>query len=95
MNLYFRYLFSGKFNIVDHLLAIPPSVIKRKQLALQRIAGRITYSVPPARFREGRYVGFGGAPGERDGQGEKWSPPFEDAVDVVLNNMWKRVDRLI
>lgn len=79
------------FNAVDYISSIPPEVTRKKQEALAKLAGKIVYSVPPNRLHE--YIGFGGAPGAKEGA--SWSPPFEDAVDVILANTFERLERYV
>jgi hypothetical protein len=70
--------------ILDILLKIPPEVVRQKQEAIEAIAKSLQYGVPPSRMQ--RYIGYGGAPGELDGQG-KWRPPFNDALDQIIDSM--------
>lgn len=70
--------------ILDILLQIPPEVVRQKQEAIESIAKSLQYGVPPSRMQ--RYIGYGGAPGELDGQG-RWRPPFNDALDQIIDSM--------
>jgi hypothetical protein len=79
------------FNFVDYIASIPPEVTKAKQAALAKLAEKVVYSVPPAKMSE--YAGFGGAPGESIGG--NWSPPFKDAVDVIVDSTFARIQRYL
>jgi hypothetical protein len=70
--------------IKDILLQIPLAVIRQKQEAIEAIAKSLQYAVPPPELR--RYIGYGGAPGELDGK-MKWRPPFNDAIDQIIDSM--------
>lgn len=77
------------FNVVDYIASIPPEVTVRKQEALSKLAEKVCYAVPPENLSE--YIGFGGAPGEKEGA--TWFPPFKDAVDVILDSTFDRIER--
>ena len=77
------------FNAVDYIASIPPEVTKSKQKALAKLAETFVYSVPPQSLQE--YIGFGGAPGVKEGA--VWAPPFKDAVDVIVDSTFERIER--
>lgn len=70
--------------IIDILLKIPPEVVRQKQEAIESIAKSLQYGVPPPRMK--KYIGYGGGPGELDGE-VRWRPPFNDALDQIIDSM--------
>ena len=70
--------------ITDILLKIPIEEIEQKRKSIEFIAKSLQYAVPPAKMKG--YIGYGGAPGKFDGQ-KRWKPPFNDAIDVIIDSM--------
>jgi hypothetical protein len=68
--------------IIDLLLSIPFSIIKKKQKALEEIAPQLQYSIPPLEMLQDRHD-------ER-----VWDPPFRDAVDLMLDGFIQRAEKL-
>lgn len=63
-------------NFLDILQAIPPEELRRKQELIATIAPRLQYAVVPP------YV--------QASEEDVWSPPFEDAVDIIVSKMLDR-----
>ncbi len=82
---------NASFNLIDYLARIPQSIVRSKQLAIEKLADSLNYAIPPDSYA--RYLGFGGSARELDKSGVTWSPPVPDAVDVLLRNMFERVER--
>ncbi len=60
-------------NFLDLLKAIPAQELKRKQLAIAKLAPRLQYAVVPNHIHADR--------------GDVWTPPIEDAVDVIISKL--------
>lgn len=76
---------SNVTNVVDFLANISDSEISIKQAAIERIAPRLQYSMPPTSLPSP-------PPFNASGLVESWSPPFRDAVDVILDRLGERVE---
>jgi len=74
---------SGRLNFMDVLLNISAEVIYSKQRAIERLAPRVQYAVPPLQLLEDR------------ADESPWDPPFRDGVDVLLDGMFNRTERLL
>ena len=86
-----REVLAANFNVVDYLRNISEARVASMQRRLAEVAPTLTYSLPPAQL-EG-HVGSGGrSAGVLDGLAS-WSPPFRDVTDVLLENLWRRIDR--
>eukprot|EP00981_Chlorochromonas_danica_P006208 scaffold1307_cov166-Ochromonas_danica.AAC.30 len=58
--------------------APPDEELISKQQAIARIAPRLQYAVVPSHLQGGNHPG------------QVWSPPFEDAVDVIISKILDR-----
>jgi hypothetical protein len=65
------------------LLQIPKDVIARKQRAIEFVAPRVQYAIPPPLYLEDRY------------DSTPWDPPFQDAAEITLDGILDRVERLL
>jgi hypothetical protein len=65
---------------MDLLLSIPPEVIRQKQQALERVAPRVQYAMPPLNLLA------------NISDETRWDPPFPDAVDMAINGLVKRAE---
>jgi hypothetical protein len=74
---------SGKLDFMSVLQNIPLSVIRAKQLALNRVAPRVQYAIPPESFLKDRF------------DSTMWEPAFPDGVDATLDGMFLRVQQLL
>jgi hypothetical protein len=75
---------SGRLDFMQVLLGISPAVIRLKQEAIARLAPRIQYSMPPLDKMRDRF------------DATPWDPPFADGVDVLLDGLharWERIQR--
>jgi hypothetical protein len=73
---------SGKINTMKVLLNINDDVIIKKQQAIAAIAPRLQYSMPPLdSMADPSHVMV-------------WDPPFADGVDVMLDGLFERAERL-
>ena len=74
-----------KVNFIDVLRAITPEELSRKQLAIERIASRLQYSVVPSRALPKRInstlfsLNF-----------TPWTSPVHDATDVIIDRLLDR-----
>lgn len=74
-----------KVNFIDVLRAITPEELSRKQLAIERIASRLQYSVVPSRALPKRInstlfsLNF-----------TPWNSPVHDAADVIIDRLLDR-----
>ena len=74
-------------NVIDQLDAIPMEVIRSKRKSIAEYATRLNYALPPASYRN--YIGVNER-SKLDGQAT-WSPPEQDATDVMLSALFERV----
>jgi len=81
--------FSSKFKIISFLKNIPTSIIREKQRQIELLAPSLQYSRPPLHLLKEPW------PQKREQVGPQWDPPFRDAVDVALDGMFSRAEKLI
>ena len=67
-------ILEDKKNYMDILKAIPPEELLKKQLAIEKIAPRLQYSVVPASIQDG----------------QTWESPVYDAVDLIVDKVLDR-----
>lgn len=71
-----------QLKMIDLILSISPEVIKKKQQALELIAPKLQYSMPPLEMLQDIY-------------NEKiWDPPFDDAVSLLIEGLYNRVQNI-
>ena len=73
----------NKVQLMDLLLSIPADVIRQKQKALEKVAPRIQYAMPPLHMLS------------NISDESRWDPPFPDAVDMAIDGLMKRARLLI
>jgi xyloglucan galactosyltransferase MUR3 len=78
-----RQVYKSKLDFMSYLLAITPETIRRKQRAIAELAPRLQYSLPPLELLENIE------------DETTWDPPFEDAVDVIMNGFADRAEKVI
>ena len=73
-------------NFIDELVVgYSPADVKRRQKAISSVARKMQYSMPP----DVRNTGFPNITEILP----TWDPPFSDAVDVLLEKMFSKVER--
>eukprot|EP00602_Paraphysomonas_sp_CaronLab_P005410 CAMPEP_0185021362 /NCGR_PEP_ID=MMETSP1103-20130426/4054_1 /TAXON_ID=36769 /ORGANISM="Paraphysomonas bandaiensis, Strain Caron Lab Isolate" /LENGTH=455 /DNA_ID=CAMNT_0027552847 /DNA_START=102 /DNA_END=1466 /DNA_ORIENTATION=+ len=77
-----RQVSARKLQFMDFLLNISPETIRRKQRAIAELAPRLQYSMPPLHMLS------------NISDETPWDPPFRDAVDVMLDGMVDRAEKL-
>ena len=66
-------------NFMEFLEGIPSERVKRMQEAIEHIGYSLQYSIPPISA----------------GIDSRWTPPFKDSVDIILENMLSRVRGIV
>ncbi|CAK9250377.1 unnamed protein product [Sphagnum jensenii] len=61
-------------NFIDILRKMPDSELQKKQMAIERLAPSLQYSVVPARVGRGD-------------DGRTWRPPHPDATDIIISRL--------
>ena len=65
------------------LLSISPDIIKKKQAALEKLAPRVQYAIPPLSNLLDRH------------DSSVWEPPFPDGVDIALDGFFERTENVM
>lgn len=74
---------SGKIDFISVLKQIPADIIRKKQQAIEHIAPRVQYAVPPIELLKDI------------NDTTPWDPPFPDGVDITLDGLFERVGHII
>ena len=86
-------IISGSTNIVDVLQSITDAELLAMQERIAKLAFRLQYSVVPEQFRKGTSTVSGSSSGVSGdgipltGESSVWSPPDEDAADVIISRI--------
>lgn len=83
---------NANFSVVEQLKKISSQEIRSKQEAIRAFAPSLIYSVPPSTMAP--YIGLNGGPGQVK-SGGVWSPPFKDAVDVMVDSIAAQISRCV
>ena len=78
-----RQVYATKLDFMSFLTSLSPRVIERKQQAIAELAPRLQYSMPPLELLA------------NISDETTWDPPFEDAVDVLLNGFAERARKIM
>lgn len=80
---------TGQMDVMLFLSAMSDRDVRRKQLAIERIAPRLQYSVVPRRISQ--HINISAAAGESSTYSMDptvvWEPPLVDAVDILIERM--------
>jgi len=78
-----QQLVDGKLNMMKILSEISEDVIKKKQAAIEKLAPKLQYSIPPI------------ATLQNISDVTVWDPPFKDAAEMALDGMLLRVQNVL
>jgi len=78
-----QQLVDGKVDMMKILSGISEDVIKKKQAAIEKLAPKLQYSIPPI------------ATLHNISDATVWDPPFKDAAEMALDGMFLRVQNVL
>ena len=78
-----KQVVTGQANIMDILNKIPDDTIRKKQAAIAVLAPSLQYSIPPMSLLDNKSTSL------------RWSPPFHDGVDRVIDGLFARVHNVL
>ena len=75
-------IISGKLDLMQVLNSINSNIIKLKQKAIELLAPRLQYAIPPIHLLYNK------------SDDTQWDPPFKDAVDMTIDGMFRRANNM-
>jgi hypothetical protein len=78
-----RMIVSRELDLMTVLNSISPEIIVKKQAALAILAPKVQYSIPPLELLK------------NISDETPWDPPFKDGVDMTLDGMFDRVQKVL